>query len=53
MKTKTLLFILIYCLPKVNNGLWGDNPNDEGYADQYGDKATSIESRCQQVNNFL
>ena len=53
MKTRTLFVILNYCLAKGNEGHRGDQPNDEGYEDQYGDKETSIESRCQQVNKFL
>ena len=48
MKTKTLFFILNYCLAKANDG-----PNNDGYEDQYGNKETSIESKCQQVNYFL
>ena len=64
MKNKVLFFILNFCLATGNPGHWGDQPDDEGYGEHYGDYGdkgdasmgtndkTSFVTRCELVNIF-
>jgi hypothetical protein len=64
MKIKLLFVILNFCLATGNPGHWGNQPDDEGYQEHYGDEGvgrdasmetmdkTSFVTRCELVNNF-